>query len=211
MELMIVETKELINSELKEELSILDGLFSSVKGNQKQIAKTIGSIISHELYKDDFEKLTDFLKYIGLNKSTATQFKKFSECVDDDLINSEFSYSQIVEMFPLLDCFEFHFLTIYTTELFDITPSMKCCEIRKLVKDEIIAHEETEEAEEAEAEEAEAEEAEAEEAEAEAEAEAETDVIDYSFYIDYLTSLEVGMELTKDDIKILKQIAKELR
>lgn len=208
MELMIVETKELVNSELKEDLLILDGLFSSVKGNQKQIAKTVGRIISHELYKDDFEKLTDFLKYISLNKSTATQFKKFSECVDDDLINSDFSYSQIVEMFPLLDIFEFHFLTLYTTEMLDITPSMRCCEIRKLVKDEIIEQNESEETEDAET-------ADAETAEAEAEAETESDeskeVIDYTFYIDYLTSLEVGMELTKDDIKIFKQIARELR
>ena len=195
MELMIVETKELVNSELKSELAILDALFSSVKGDQKQIAETVGYIISHELYKDDFEKLSDFLRYIGLNKSTATQFKKFSECVDDDLIKSDFSYSQIVEMFPLLDVFDFHFLTIYTTEMFDITPSMKCCEIRKLVKDEINVQNET---------------AEAETAEAETEAE-EEELIDYSFYIDYLTSLEVGMELTKDDINILKQIAKELR
>ena len=37
------------------------------------------------------------------------------------------------------------------------------------------------------------------------------EVIDYTFYIDYLTSLEVGMELTKEDVKILKEIAKELR
>ena len=194
MELMKMETKELVNSELKSELAILDALFSSVKGDQKQIAETVGYIISHKLYMDDFEKLSDFLKYIGLNKSTATQFKKFSECVDDDLIKSDFSYSQIVEMFPLLDIFDFHFLTIYTTEMFDITPSMKCCEIRKLVKDEIIAHDETE-------------------VEADAEtADAETaEVIDYTFYIDYLTSLEVGMELTKDDINILHQIAKEFK
>lgn len=204
MELMKVETKELINSELKRDLTILNDVFSGVRANQKQIASIIGHIISLEMYKDDFEKLSDFLRYIGLNKSTASQFKKFVEYTTEDLIESDFSYSQIVEMFPLVDCGLCTSLSLYIADMMCIDKSMKCCEIRKLVKDEINAQDETEETEEADAETADAE-------TAEAEAEAEADIIDYSFYIDYLTSLEVGMELTKDDIKILKQIAKELR
>lgn len=199
MELMIVETKELVNSELKAELSILDGLFSSVKGNQKEIAKTVGRIISHELYKDDFEKLTDFLKYIGLNKSTATQFKKFVEYTSEDLIESDFSYSQIVEMFPLVDCGLCTSLSLYITDMMCIDKSMKCCEIRKLVKDKIIAQEETEETEETE-------ESEAEESEVEAE---KTDE-NKQLMIDYLNGLTAGIELDDFDIKMLKSIAKEL-
>lgn len=201
MELIKVETKTLVNAELKDELTICNNLFANIKGNQKQIALSLGKVIANELYTADFDKLSDFLRYIGLNKSTASQFKKFVEYTTEDLRESDFSYSQIVEMFPLVDCGKYHSLSLYTTEMFDIDESMTCREIREIVKD-VINDVEVEEAEA---------EAEAEvEAEAEAEAEAE-EVIDYSFYINYLTSLEVGMELTKDDVKILKQIAKELR
>lgn len=200
MELMKVETKEINNSELKRDLTILNEVFSGVRANQKQIASIIGHIISLEMYKDDFDKLSDFLSYIRLNKSTASQFKKFVEYTTEDLRESDFSYSQIVEMFPLVDSGRYGSLSIDITELIDVNNSMTCREIREIVK-EFINYE------------VEVDEAEAEEAEAEAEAESNEseEVIDYTFYIDYLTSLEVGMELTKEDVKILKQIAKELR
>lgn len=197
MELIKVETKTLVNAELRDELTICNNLFANIKGNQKQIALSLGKVIVNELYIADFNKLSDFLRYIGLNKSTATQFKKFVEYTTDDLRESNFSYSQIVEMFPLVDSGRWGSLSFDTTELIDIDDSMTCREIREIVKDVINGDVEAEVEVEA-------------EAEAEAEAESE-EVIDYSFYIDYLTSLEEGMELTKDDIKILKQIAKELR
>ena len=199
MELIKVETKEIVNSALKEELNNLNNLFSGVRANQKYIARTIGQIIVLELYKDDFDKLSDFLRYIGLNKSTATQFKNFVECVDSDLIESEFTYSQIIEMLPLKDAFDYSTITLFTAECFDILPTMTCRQIREIVKEAVNV---------AEVAQVEAEDEAEDEAEAEEEAE---EVIDYSFYIDYLTSLEVGIELTKDDIKILKQIAKELK
>jgi len=198
MELIKVETKTLVNAELRDELTICNNLFANIKGNQKQIALSLGKVITNELYTADFDKLSDFLRYIGLNKSTATQFKKFVEYTTEDLKESDFSYSQIVEMFPLVDSGRYGSLSIDITELIDVNESMTCREIREIVKDFINYEVEVTEAEA----EAESEEAESEEAE---------EVIDYSFYIDYLTSLEVGMELTKDDIKILKQIAKELR
>ena len=200
MELMKVETKEIINSELKRDLTILNDLFSGVRANKKQIAGIIGHIISLEMYKEDFEKLSDFLRYIGLNKSSASQLKKFVEYTTEDLRESDFSYSQIVEMFPLVDCGLCTSLSLYIADMMCIDKSMKCCEIRKLVKDEIIAQDETEETETEEIEETE-----------ETEDVESKEVIDYTFYIDYLTSLEIGMELTKEDVKILKQIAKELR
>ena len=201
MELIKVETKTLVNAELRDELTICNNLFANIKGNQKQIALSLGKVIANELYTADFDKLSNFLQYIGLNKSTATQFKKFVEYTTEDLRESDFSYSQIVEMFPLVDSGRYGSLSIDITELIDVNESMTCREIREIVKDFINYEVELEE----------------EEAEAEAETEAEAKetesekVIDYSFYIDYLTSLEVGMELTKDDIKILNQIAKELR
>ena len=200
MELIKVETKTLVNAELRDELTICNNLFANIKGNQKQIALSLGKVITNELYTADFDKLSDFLRYIGLNKSTATQFKKFVEYTTEDLKESDFSYSQIVEMFPLVDSGRYGSLSIDITELIDVNESMTCREIREIVKDFINYEVEVTEAE-----------AEAESEEAEAESEEAEEVIDYSFYIDYLTSLEVGMELTKDDIKILKQIAKELR
>lgn len=202
MELIKVETTTLVNAELREELTICNNLFANIKGNQKQIALSLGKVIANELYTADFDKLSDFLRYIGLNKSTATQFKKFVEYTSEDLIASDFSYSQIVEMFPLVDSGRYGSLSLDTTELIDIDESMTCREIRDIVKDFINYEVEVTETEVEEAEEVEGTETEDEEAE---------EVNDYSFYVDYLTSLEVGTELTKDDIKILKMIAKELR
>lgn len=197
MELIKVETKTLVNAELREELTICNNLFANIKGNQKQIALSLGKVIANELYTTDFDKLSDFLRYIGLNKSTASQFKKFYGYTSYDLAESDFSYSQIVEMFPLVDCGRYDSLSLNTAEMLDINESMTCREIREIVKDFINYEVEVTETE-------------VDEAETEVESELE-DVIDYSFYIDYLTSLEEGMELTKDDIKILKLIAKELR
>ena len=202
MELIKVETTTLVNAELRDELTICNNLFANIKGNQKQIALSLGKVIANELYTADFEKLSDFLRYIGLNKSTASQFKKFVEYTTEDLRESAFSYSQIVEMFPLADNGFYNPLSVSVTNFLEINESMPCREIREIVKDFINNDVEAEAEADAEAED----EAETEEAEAETE-----EVIDYSFYIDYLTSLEVGMELTKDDVKILKQIAKELR
>lgn len=189
MELIKVETKTLSNAELREELTICNNLFANIKGNQKQIALSLGKVIVNELYTVDFVKLSDFLRYIGLNKSTASQFKKFVEYTTEDLRESDFSYSQIVEMFPLVDSGHYGLLSFDITELIGIDESMTCREIREIVK-EFINNEVEAETE---------------------EVEAETEVIDYSFYIEYLNSLDVGDELTKDDVKILKQIAKELR
>lgn len=202
MELIKVETKNLTNVELREELSICNNLFANIKGNQKQIAISLCKIIVGELYKSDFEKLSDFLRYIGLNKSTASQFKKFVEYTSEDLVESDFSYSQIVEMFPLVDCGRHQYLTLYTTEMLDINESMTCREIREIVKDFINYEVEVTETEVEESEEV---------GDTEREDEEVEEVIDYSFYIEYLTSLEVGTELTKNDIKILKMIARELR
>lgn len=202
MELIKVETKNLTNVELREELSICNNLFANIKGNQKQIAISLGKIIVGELYKSDFEKLSDFLRYIGLNKSTATQFKKFVEYTTEDLRDSDFSYSQIVEMFPLVDNGRYGSLSLDITELIDINESMTCREIREIVKNFINYEVEVTETEVEESEEV---------GDTEREDEELEEVIDYSFYIEYLTSLEVGTELTKDDIKILKLIARELR
>lgn len=202
MKLIKVETKNLTNVELREELSICNNLFSNIKGNQKQIAISLGKIIVGELYKSDFEKLSDFLRYIGLNKSTATQFKKFVEYTTEDLRDSDFSYSQIVEMFPLVDNGRYGSLSLDITELIDINESMTCREIREIVKNFINYEVEVTETEVEESEEV---------GDTEREDEELEEVIDYSFYIEYLTSLEVGTELTKDDIKILKLIARELR
>ena len=193
MELIKVETKTLVNAELREELTICNNLFANIKGNQKQIALSLGKVIVNELYTVDFDKLSDFLRYIGLNKSTASQFKKFVEYTTEDLRESDFSYSQIVEMFPLVDSGRYGLLSFDTPELLNIDESMTCREIREIVKD--IINDDVESEVEVEVE----------------EVEAETEVIDYSFYIEYFNSLDVGDELTKDDIKILKQIAKELR
>ena len=61
MELIKVETKTLVNAELRDELTICNNLFANIKGNQKQIALSLGKVIANELYTADFDKLSDFL------------------------------------------------------------------------------------------------------------------------------------------------------
>lgn len=202
MELIRIETKELANKELKKVLNTVNSLYENLKGNQKLIAFNLGTLINTEAWKDDFEKLSDFLRYIGLNKTTASFFKKFASCVDTNVISSEFSYTQIVETFPLLEDVETTSITIELLSYLEIKPEMSCKEIREIVK-KVLESSIVVDVEE------EAEESEAEESEAETEAE-ETDESKQMF-IEYLNSLTVGIELDDFDIKMLKSIAKELR
>lgn len=200
MELIKIETKELANKELKKVLNTVNSLYENLKGNQKLIAYNLGTLINTEAWKDDFEKLSDFLRYIGLNKTTASFFKKFASCVDTNVISSEFSYTQIVETFPLLEDVETTAITIELLNYLEIKSEMSCKEIREIVK-KVLESSVVVDVEE-----------ESEESEAETEEETEAEEIDESkqMMVDYLNSLTSGIELDDFDIKMLKSIAKEL-
>ena len=195
MELTVVKTTELTNTELTKSLNTVNTLVSDMKANQKLIAFNIGTIVNEELWADDFEDLKAFCKYLNISKATASQFKKLASVVDVEVVNSDFSYSQIAETYPLLDLMDN--ITMNSLNDLEITSDMSCSEIRKKVKsiiDSQIVDEPT-----------------TEETTEESEASEETTESDINYLINYLENLEAGIELDSEDIKVFKQIVKELK
>ena len=195
MELTVVKTTELTNKVLAKTINTVNNLVTDLKSNQKLIAFNIGTIVNEELWADDFEDLKSFCKYLNISKASASQFKKLASVVDVEVVNSDFSYSQIVETYPLLELMD----TIrmqYLNDL-EITSDMTCSEIRKKVKsiiDSQIVDEPTDE-----------------ETTEESEASEETTESDIEYLIKYLENLKEGIEIDNEDIKVFKQIVKELK
>lgn len=195
MELTTVKTTELTNKELAKSLNTINGLVCDLKNNKKLIAFNIGTIINDEMWVDDFKDTKTFFKFLNISKATASQFKKLASVVDVQVVNSDFSYSQIAETYPLLDLMD----TIrmqYLNDL-EITSDMTCSEIRKKVKsiiDSQIVDEPTEG-----------------ETTEETETSGETTESDIDYLINYLENLEAGIELDNEDIKVFKQIVRELK
>ena len=190
MELTVVKTTELTKS-----LNTVNNLVSDLKSNQKLIAFNIGTIVNEELWADDFEDSKAFCKYLNISKASASQFKKFATVVEVEVINSDFSYTQITETYPLLDLMDR--ITIKSLNDLEITSDMTCSEIRKKVKsiiDSQIVDEAT-----------------TEETTEESEASEETTESDIDYIINYLENLKEGMEIDNEDIKVFKQIVKELK
>ena len=195
MELSVVKTTELTNKELAKTINTVNNLVTDLKANQKLIAFNIGTIVNEELWADDFEDSKAFCKYLNISKASASQFKKFASVVDVEVVNSDFSYSQIAETYPLLDLMDM--ITIKSLNDFEITSDMTCNEIRKKVKsiiDSQIVDEPT-----------------TEETSEESEASEEMEESNIDNLINYLENLEAGIELDSEDIKVFKQIVKELK
>lgn len=195
MELTVVKTTELTNKELAKTINTVNNLVTDLKSNQKLIAFNIGTIVNEELWADDFEDLKAFCKYLNISKASASQFKKFATVVDVEVVNSDFSYSQIAETYPLLDLMDT--ITLNSLNDLEITSDMTCKEIRKKVTAIIeaqIVDEPTEE-----------------EISEESEASEETTESDIDYLINYLESLKEGIEIDNEDIKVFKQIVKELK
>lgn len=199
MELSVVKTTELTNKELTKSLNTVNTLVSDMKANQKLIAFNIGTIVNEELWADDFEDSKAFCKYLNISKASASQFKKFATVVEVGVINSDFSYTQITETYPLLDLMD----KITTNALADleITSDMSCKEIRKKVN-AIIEAQIVDEPTDGEA---------SEESEAGEETNEETTESNIEYLVNYLENLEVGIELDKEDMKVFKQIVRELK
>lgn len=195
MELTVVKTNELTNKELTKSLNTVNTLVSDMKANQKLIAFNIGTIVNEELWADDFEDSKAFCKYLNISKASASQFRKFATVVELEVINSDFSYTQITETYPLLDLMDNISLKALTD--LEITSDMSCKEIRKkvnaIIEAQIVDEPTTEETTE----------------ETETSGEMEESNIDY--LINYLENLKEGIELDNEDIKIFKEVIKELK
>lgn len=212
MELVIREVKEIENKDLQDCLVNLVSAIKNEKESKKDIAKYIGKIIYDELYKDDFESVTKFAQYLNLSKSSLTQFKNYYEMTEtgfatqDDLsvYYNELSYTQIIELYPL---YKAVFIDNYGIEenfldalIFAIDKSTKS--IREYVTQtlDIITFTGSKNSENSENETCEEYENETcEESENKTNNEVE-------IYINYLKDLQVGTELDKADISIIKSI-----
>lgn len=211
MELVIREVKEIENKDLQDCLFYLVSAIENEKESKKDIAKYVGKIVYEELYSDDFESVSKFAQYLNLSKSSLTQFKNYYEMtetgfatqVDLSVYYNELSYTQIIELYRLYK--EIFYNNFGNEEDFvDALITVKKLttkEIRQYVDDTInhISAIESEYIEnEIDTEK---------EVDTENEVETENEVKnEIEIYINYLKDLQVGTELDKADISIIKSI-----
>lgn len=212
MEIILRENKEITNSALSENLTNALNAFAKAEDNVKEVARALGAIMLDELYKDDFDSVKDFANYLSCSTAKLTQFARFEKIMRMNLCTDMFevmSMTQILECARLVEALLNMGLDNDNVEIEIekfIRPTMTCKEIReevvRLLKTNIVDTEAEAEAEEA----GETEEA----AEAEAVAEVDEDAEEKESLVNYLSELEEGFELDKEDMKVIKRVIKML-
>lgn len=213
MEIILRENKEITNSALSENLTIALNAFSKAEDNVKEVAHVLGTIMLDELYTEDFSTVKDFANYLSCSTAKLTQFARFEKIIRMNICTDMFevmSMTQILECARLIEFLSDMRLdnTNIETEIKKfITPTMTCKEIREEVNKLLKTSDgETEAEAEAEAEgETEAEAEEAEEVE-----EVDEDATEKESLVNYLSELEEGFELDKEDMKVIKRVIKLL-
>lgn len=210
MEIILRENKEITNNALSDNLTIALNAFSKAEDNAKEVARALGTIMLDELYTDDFATVKDFANYLSCSTAKLTQFARFEKIMRMNICNDMF---EVMSMTQILECARLiEFLldmrldnTNIETEIKKfITPIMTCKEIREEVN-KLLKTSDAETDAETEAE-TEAEEAgEAEEAE-----EVDEDATEKESLVNYLSELEEGFELDKEDMKVIKRVIKML-
>lgn len=218
MEIILRENKEITNSALSENLTNALNAFAKAENNVKEVAHALGTIVLDELYTEDFITMKDFANYLSCSTAKLTQFARFEKIMRMGICTDMFevmSMTQIIECARLLEFLldmRLDNANIETEIKKFISPTMTCKEIRKevdrLLKTSIVDTEAEAEAEEAEAEEAEAEAEEA--AEVEAVTQVDEDAEEKELLVNYLSELEEGFKLDKEDMEIIKRVIKML-
>ena len=216
MEIILRENKEITNNALSDNLTIALNAFSKAEDNVKEVAHALGAIMLDELYADDFATVKDFANYLSCSTAKLTQFARFEKIMRLNICSDMF---EVMSMTQILECARLvEFLSDMRLDSANIeieikkfiSPAMTCKEIReevnKLLKTSEVDAEAEAEAEEAEAEAKEAEEA----AEVEAVAEVDEDAEEKESLVNYLSELEEGFELDKEDMKAIKRVIKLL-
>ena len=213
MEIILRENKEITNSALSENLTNALNAFAKAEDNVKEVAHALGTIVLDELYTEDFTTMKDFANYLSCSTAKLTQFARFEKIMRLNICSDMF---EVMSMTQILECARLiEFLSdmgldsanIETEIKKFISPAMTCKEIREEVNKLLKTSEVDAEAE-AEAEEAEAEAEEV--AEVEAVAEVDEDAEEKESLVNYLSELEEGFELDKEDIKVIKRVIKLL-
>lgn len=214
MEIILRENKEIVNSALSENLTNALNAFAKAEDNVKDVAHALGTIMLDELYTEDFTSVKDFANYLSCSTAKLTQFARFEKIMRLNICSDMFevmSMTQILECARLIEFLSDMRLDSANIEIEIkkfISPAMTCKEIREEVNKLLKTSEVDAEAEEAEAEaEAEAEEA---AAEVEAVAEVDEDAEEKESLVNYLSELEEGFELDKEDMKVIKRVIKLL-
>lgn len=214
MEIILRENiKEITNSALSENLTNALNAFAKAEDNVKEVARALGAIMLDELYKDDFDSVKDFANYLSCSTAKLTQFARFEKIIRLNICSDMFevmSMTQILECARLIEFLSDMRLDSANIEIEIkkfISPAMTCKEIREEVNKLLKTSEVDAEAE-AEAEEAEAEAEEV--AEVEAVAEVDEDAEEKESLVNYLSELEEGFELDKEDMKVIKRVIKLL-
>lgn len=210
MEIILRENKEITNSALSENLTIALNAFSKAEDNVKEVAHALGTIMLDELYTEDFSTVKDFANYLSCSTAKLTQFARFEKIIRMNICTDMFevmSMTQILECARLIEFLSDMRLdnTNIETEIKKfITPTMTCKEIREEVN-KLLKTSDGETEAEAEAEAEGETEAEAEEAE-----EVDEDATEKESLVNYLSELEEGFELDKEDMKVIKRVIKLL-
>ena len=213
MEIILRENKEITNSALSENLTNALNAFAKAEDNVKEVAHALGAIMLDKLYKDDFDSVKDFANYLSCSTAKLTQFARFEKIMHLNICSDMFevmSMTQILECARLIEFLSDMRLDSANIEIEIkkfISPAMTCKEIREEVNKLLKTSEVDAEAE-AEAEEAEAEAEEA--AEVEAVAEVDEDAEEKESLVNYLSELEEGFELDKEDMEVIKRVIKLL-
>lgn len=206
MEIILRENKEITNNALSDNLTIALNAFSKAEDNVKEVARALGTIMLDGLYTDDFATVKDFANYLSFSTAKLTQFARFEKIMRLDICTDMFevmSMTQILECARLIEFLLDMRLDNASIEIEIkkfIKPTMTCKEIREEVNKLLKTSEVDTEAEAEEAEKAE---------EAE-EAEVNEDATEKESLVNYLSELEEGFELDKEDMKVIKRVIKML-
>ena len=211
MEIILRENKEIANSALSENLTIALNAFSKAEDNVKEVAHALGTIMLDELYTDDFSTVKDFANYLSCSTAKLTQFARFEKIMRSHVCADMFevmSMTQILECARIIEHFNVELEeTRETVEAIirnNIKPTMTCKQIREFVESFFDVRDAEAEAE------ADAEADTEAEADAEADTEAGEEATEKESLVNYLSTLEEGIELDKEDMKVIKRVIKML-
>lgn len=124
------ELKTITNTTLMKRVNTIRNEFAKVEKSAWTVAKCYYDIVNGELFKDDFETLTAFAEYMGVNKSTISRmvnaYTKKLACGLD-----AYTSTQVIEMLPIKENEKVN----ECIEVMAITPNDTQKEVRAKVKE----------------------------------------------------------------------------
>lgn len=124
------ELQTITNNALAKRVNTIKNEFAKVEKSAWVVAKCYYDIVTTELFKEDFETLTAFAEYMGVNKSTISRMvNAYSKKVECNLDN--YTTAQVIEMLPIKD----NGKLVDCIEVMAITPNDTQKEVRAKVKE----------------------------------------------------------------------------